>query len=126
MTQPAQGPPTIPKSEEISPMSGPETTATVEEDEIIDSDEEKQVHTTAGTTRKWRAFIADLFVLLWYRLDSRRQRNSRKREMIYFVVASGTKGCKVIGTGWLDFRREETHHLHLHDLQPPMAKDIHP
>ncbi|KAF8507071.1 TPR-like protein [Russula emetica] len=47
MTQPAQGqgPPTMPKSEEISPMSGPEpetTTAIVEGDENIDSDKDVQ------------------------------------------------------------------------------------
>jgi hypothetical protein len=50
MTQPAQGqgPPTMPKSEEISPMSGPEpepetTTAIAEGDENIDSDKDVQV-----------------------------------------------------------------------------------
>jgi hypothetical protein len=88
-----------------------ETTATVEGDENIDSDKDVQVRTmaVAGTTWKWRASIADLhalLALLWYSLDLRRQRNSRKREMINFVVASGTKRCKIIGMGWLDYRRE--------------------
>jgi hypothetical protein len=49
MTQPAQGqgPPTIPKNGEISPMSEPESTATVEGDESIDSDKDVQVRTMA-------------------------------------------------------------------------------
>lgn len=38
MTQPGQEPPTIPTIGEISPMSGPETAATAEGDENIDSD----------------------------------------------------------------------------------------
>lgn len=56
MTQPAQEPPTTPKSGEISTMSGPETTATVEGDENIDSDKDVQVHTMAGTARKWLTY----------------------------------------------------------------------
>lgn len=48
MTQPGQGqgPPTIPKSGEIGPMSEPETTATTateEGDESIDSEKDVQV-----------------------------------------------------------------------------------
>jgi hypothetical protein len=56
MTQPAQGqgPPTTPKSGEISPMSGtePETTATVEGDENIDSDKDVQVGTCTMVARR--------------------------------------------------------------------------
>lgn len=66
MTQPAQGqgPPTIPKSEEIGPMSGPEpeTTTTADEEENIESDKDVQVrtlqHAMAGTHLlhwMWRA-----------------------------------------------------------------------
>jgi hypothetical protein len=150
MTQPAQGQglPTILKSEEIGPMSGPEpeTTTTADEEENIDSDKDVQVrsctmHATAGTRLlhwMWRRvasiadFITRCFASFWYRLDLGRQRNSRKREMIYSVVASGTKRCNVIGTAWLDFQREETrcphhhqHRRHRHGLQPPMMQEIH-
>jgi len=147
MTQPAQGQgaPTIPKSEKISPISEPETTATVEGDENIDSDDtDVQVRTCAmaGTTTTWEVarFPGPSLTYTYcsgnvmYRLDLRRQRNSSKREMIYFVVASGTKRCKVIRTGWLDFRGEETrrhhhhhqHRLHRHDLPlPTTTKEIH-
>lgn len=43
MTQPAQEPPTIPKSGEFSPPSGPETTAAAEGDENIDHSDIKDV-----------------------------------------------------------------------------------
>jgi hypothetical protein len=79
----------------------------------------------------WRASIADLYVriALWYRLDLKRQTNTSKKGMIYFVIASGTKRCKVIGMGWLGFRREETHHHHgnrhhCRGLQLPTMKEI--
>lgn len=73
MTQLAQGPPTIPKSGEVSPMSGPENTATVEGD---DSDiMDVQVRVAAPwqysyahyTSWKWRGAPSSLtytYVLL--------------------------------------------------------------
>jgi hypothetical protein len=49
--------------------------------------------------------------------------SSSKREMICFVMASGTRRYKAIGAVWLDYRRD-TRHRHGH--QPPTRKAIHP
>jgi hypothetical protein len=109
---PPQEPPTIQRSGgEFSPVSGQETTAT-EVDGNLDSDKGVQVRTIHGSGISGAP--PSLTYMGWYRLDLRRQRSSSKREMTCFVVASGSRRCKAIGTGWLSFRRGDTHHRHRH------------
>jgi hypothetical protein len=138
MTQPAQGqgPPTIPKSGEISPMSGPEpeTTTTVEGRTLI------LIRTCRCAFAPWQALhgsarassltYTHCFALVQARLEEAEELKQEGNDLFRRSKWNEALQSYRNGLARLPKRNfQNTHHQHRrhrHGLQLPTTKEIHP